>query len=254
MGLMPAGAQGVQRALAGGFEIPAAAPSGVVAEAELPDSPGYSSSLAQSSQGGYQPATNTRPKTPAGRLEKVIQPGQTAEKLTIGDKVLIGVRENATLPALAGWVISAGYEQAVNGSPNYGQTGKGFAQRLGAAAARSTSENIFSDSIIAPVLHQDPRYYRLGPEHNFVKRVLYAGTRGLITRTDGGRTTFNFSNVGGDLGGSALTQLYYPSLNRNFTDVMRTWGGSMGGDALGYLVSEFFPGGFTTFHVHKPQD
>jgi hypothetical protein len=222
-------------------------------EAEaLPDAP--SSTLVSSSAvpvEGYSFGGQTRPtKLPrqASPFAKTIEPGEVARKLTIGDKILLGVRENATYTAVGGWLLSAAYEQAVNGAPNYGQTGKGFAQRLGAAAARNASENIFSDSVIAPIMHQDPRYYRLGPGHNFFKRVVYSGTRGIITRTDGGHTTFNFSNVGGDLGGSALTQWYYPPINRSFTQVMQTWGGSIGGDAVGYLFAEFLPNGLGIFH------
>ena len=219
----------------------------------LPDAPGYSS-ISRSAAADEDNALNGQTRTStisqpeASQFAKTIQPGQKAPRLTIGDKILLGIRENATYTSVGGWLLSAAYAQAVDGSPNYGQTGKGFMQRLGAAAARNSSENIFSDSVIAPILHQDPRYYRMGPGHNFIKRVVYAGTRGVITRTDGGHPTFNFSNVGGDLGGSALTQWYYPPINRSFTEVMRTWGGSVGGDAVGYLFAEFLPSFSGVFH------
>jgi hypothetical protein len=218
--------------------------------AALPDSPGYSSSVgtAESADGGVGQTISQSREHASHHFDKVIQPGQTAQHLTVPDKVLLGFRENATLTSVGGWVLSATYEQIVNGSPNYGQTGKGYAQRLGAAAARNVSENVFSDSVIAPILHEDPRFYRMGPGHNFIKRLVYSGTRGIITKTDGGRQTINFANIGGDLAGSAVTQLYYPSGNRNFSQVMSTWGGSIGGDAVGYVLNEFLPGGLTSLH------
>ena len=69
----------------------------------------------------------------------------------------------------------------------------GWARRRLATSRR----NIFSDSVIAPILHEDPRYYKMGPGpgHSFIKRLFYSGTRGLITRTDGGRQTINFANI-----------------------------------------------------------
>jgi hypothetical protein len=224
-----------------------------VVDAALPDSPGYSSSVGAMADGagGAGQTIRQQQQRAAHHFDKVIQPGETAQHLTAADKVLLGFRENATLTAVGGWVLSATYEQIVNGSPNYGQTGKGYAQRLGAAAARNVSENVFSDSVIAPIMHEDPRYYRMGPGHNFIKRLVYSGTRGIITRTDGGRQTFNFANVGGDLAGSAVTQLYYPAGNRNFNQVMSTWGGSIGGDAVGYVLNEFLPSPFTTLHLKK---
>ncbi len=219
-------------------------------DAGLPDSPGYSTSEPAPGQSAGTPGpTGTQRAT--SHFDKVIEPGEQATRLTAGDKVLLGIRENATFGSVGGWILSASYEQAVNSSPNYGQTGKGYAQRLGAAAARNVSENIFSDSVIAPILHEDPRYYKLGPGNNFFKRLFYSGTRGLITRTDGGRQTINFANIGGDLGGSAVTQLYYPSGNRNFNQVMSTWGSSIGGDALGYVADEFLSGFLTTTHLKK---
>jgi hypothetical protein len=139
-----------------------------------------------------------------------------------------------------GWFASAGYEQLVNGSPNYGTDRGAFGQRLGAAALRDASEGIFSDSVMSPILHEDPRYYRLGPSHNFFVRVIYSGTRPIIGRTDGGRTTPNIANLAGTLAGAALASAYYPPLNRGFTQTMETFGGSVGGSAVGDLASEFF--------------
>jgi hypothetical protein len=234
-------------------EVSSSADASASPASALPDSPGYAAEPAMAGEGAQGNGGPRRGTPRASHFDKVIEPNQTAEKLSIGDKVLMGFRENATLTSLGGWVLSASYEQIVDGSPNYGQTGKGYAQRLGAAAARGVSENVFSDSVIAPIMHIDPRYYKMGPGHNFFKRVAYAGTRGIITKTDGGHTMINFANIGGDLGGSALTQLYYPSLNRNFTQVMQTWGGSIGGDAVGYLANEFLSGALTTMHLSKKQ-
>lgn len=221
--------------------------------APLPDAPGFSSSASAettptgnaATMGGF--GTGQIAGT-AGRYSKVVLPGQVAQRMSVHDKVVLGIRENFGIVPVAGWAISAGYEQATNGSPNYGQTGKGFAQRLGAAAARSSSENIFQDSVLASVLHEDPRYYKLGAGHNFFTRVIYAGTRPIIGRTDGGRRTINFSDLGGDLAGAALTQAYYPQLNRGTTEVLKTFGGSVGGDALGYLVTEFLSGALHLGH------
>lgn len=233
--------------------------------ATLPDSPGalaspaqpvFSSSLdtlPEAPEGGAQSNKGTKPPTGkvVGPYDKYIEPGEIAPKLTAHDKVVLGIKDAISPLSAAGWLISAGYEQATNGTPNYPQTGKGFAQRLGAAAARDASEGIFGDSILSPILHEDPRYYRMGPGHNFFKRATYSATRAIFVRTDGGRQTINFGNLGGNLGGSALTQLYYPSVNRSFDEVAKTFGGSVGGSALGFLASEFFPDILQAVHLQK---
>ena len=228
-------------------------------EANLPDAPGVSESSSSSGDLALTPPPpgvpgSTTPRE-AGKYDTVILPGQKAGKLTVHDKVIYGIRDSFSPISIVGWGLSAAYEQVTDGSPNYGvihntQTGKSFAQRLGAASARDTSETIFGESILAPVFHEDPRYYAQ-TNRKFLYRVAYAATRPIITRTDGGRTTVNFSNLGGNLAGSALAQAYYPPLNQGFTEVMKTFGGSIGGSALGDLASEFLPGLLEAVHFKK---
>ncbi len=216
--------------------------------ASLPDAPVASS--AEYPAGGAHDAKPAEPTPPvADSFDKYILPGQQAPALHARDKFILGVRDAVSPLSAIGWLASAGYEQGVNGSPNYGQTGTGFAQRLGASAARASSEGIFGDSILAPLLHEDPRYYQLGRGHSFVRRLVYSGTRGLITRTDGGHTTVNLANLGGNLGGAALTNLYYPSLNTSFSETAKTFGGSVGGSALGFVVSEFLSDTLQFLHL-----
>jgi hypothetical protein len=184
----------------------------------------------------------------AGHLDKYIEPGQRVPQLRVGDKILLGFRDAASPLSAVGWIVTAGWAQLVNGSPNYGTNRIAFAQRFGAAAARDSSEGIFTDSIMAPVFHEDPRYYKMGPGHNFIKRAAYAATRPLITRTDGGHTTINLAFLSGNLAGSALTQAYYPPVNRGFSQVLQTFGGSIGGGALGFVASEFLGDILHVFH------
>jgi hypothetical protein len=231
----------------------------------LPDSPGTISAANATSDNiafaDPSPAQTTiqsfihpaPPTATAAPLDKYIEPGQQAAKITAGDKILIGLRHSVSLFSMAGWVGSAEYGQLLNGSPNYGTNGKAFAQRLGAAAARNGSQAIFADSVMAPILHEDPRYYIMGPGHSILKRTVYAITRPLITRTDSGRSTVNFSLLTGNLAGSALTQAYYPPVNRGFSQTMQTFGNSLGGSAIGFAVSEFTGDILKAIHLTKSQ-
>ena len=180
--------------------------------------------------------------------QKHIQPGQIAPTLTAGDKVLLGVKNAFTPFEASGWFVSSGYSQLMNGSPNYGTDRGAFGQRLGAAAVRDSSESIFSDSVMANFFHEDPRYYQMGPTHNFFVRLVYSGTRPIFTRMDSGRISLNLASLTGTLGGAALTNLYYPQANRGTTQTMETFGGSLGGSALSDVVSEFYGSFKHMFH------
>jgi len=188
----------------------------------------------------------------AGPYTKYIEPGESAPRLTVRDKVILGLKDAVSPFSMTAWVSSAAYEQVFDNSPNYGQTGEGFAKRLGASALRDFTEGTFGDSVLAPLLHEDPRYYRMGKGHPLLKRVVYAGTRGLITRTDSGHTTLNFANTGGNLAGSFLTDAYYPARNTTFSETMETFGTSVGGSAFGFVVTEFLPDVFHAFHLPAP--
>lgn len=203
----------------------------------LPDAPQASSSL--QFVGSTGAARQSAPSV-ADTFAKYIEPGQTAPKLSGFDKVLLGARHSTSSFAAATWVISAGYEQVLNSRPNYGQTVRGFAQRVGADAARNVSEGVFSDSVLAPILHEDPRYYKLGPGHPLNERLRHALLRPIFTRTDAGDRTINFAQIGGTLAGAGLTDAYYPSINRTTGATLITFGTSMGGGAVGYLFNEFF--------------
>ncbi len=173
--------------------------------------------------------------------------------MTVKEKVVGGLKDSVSLFSAAGWLGSAGWEQLWNSSPNYGTDSGAFGQRLGAAALRGISEGVFSDSLFAPIFHEDPRYYVMGKGHNFFKRAIYAGTRTIITRTDDGHTTINLALLAGNFAGSALTIPYYPAVNTSFKEVGITFGGSIGGSAVGFVVNEFIVDALVGLHIKKAQ-
>ncbi len=189
----------------------------------------------------------------ASPSDKYIEPGQQAPHLTAGDKVRLGLRDAVSPFAAIGWITSAAYSQAIDSSPNYGQGWGPFGQRLGASAARASSEGIFSDSVFAPIFHEDPRYYRIGPGRNVVHRALYAVTRVVVSRSDDGRATPNFSLIAGNAAGSILTNAYYPQSNRTVRNTAETFAGSIGGSALGFVVSEFLSDALGIVHLQKTE-
>ena len=204
-------------------------------QSALPNAP---SSSASAHAG--QDAEGTHPAV-ASRREKFIFPGQTAPSLTGKDKFNMGLIHGISFYSATGWVLAAEYNQVLDGAPNYGTDTGAYGQRLGSAALRGYSEEVFGTSILAPLLHEDPRFYRMGPGHSVARRTWYAVTRTLVTRNDVGGATANWSLLGGNLTGAALTNAYYPARNRSAGQTFRTYAGSMGGATFGFVVDEFLP-------------
>ena len=234
------------------------------ASAGLPDAPGEASSPGSGattaqptghllSNDSSLVTKNTTPSSlpEASHTQRYPLPGQSAPVLTSHDKVVMGLQGAFSPYAAVGWISAAGYEQVTGTTPYYGSDRGAFGQRLGAAAIRAISEDTLADSVLAPVFHEDPRYYRLGPTHKPFARLIYAVTRSVITRDDQGRTVPNLSQIGGNLAGSALTNAYYPAANRSASQTMETFGGSLGGTALGDAIAEFFGGMLFDHHSHR---
>ncbi|GGG64095.1 hypothetical protein [Edaphobacter dinghuensis] len=236
--------------------------------AALPDAPGEafrsignnsvevvdsSSTSAEASSDAMPTAQRAPQRATASRWSKLVLPGQQAPVLTDKDKFLLGAKDSVSLYSMTGWVFSAGFSQLLNKTPNYGTDKGAYGQRLGAASIRNISEDIFGTSVMAPILREDPRYYRMGRGHSVTRRAVYAATRLFITRTDSGRATPNLALFTGNLEAAALTNAYYPARNRGASQTMLTFGASLGGSMIGFGVSEFLGDALELAHIKKSE-
>jgi hypothetical protein len=217
-----------------------------------PDSPAFlfssSSRAAHPDSASVDPAPKVIFKH-SPHLQMIVRPEEIGDPMTVQDKVAAGLKTSVF--SATGSLAAAGWKQLTHGRPNYGTDSGAFGQRLGAAATLSTSNSLFSHSVFAPIFHEDPRYYVMGSGHPFLKRLVYAGTRVLITRTDSGHSTPNFALFAGTAASSALTVTYYPAKNTTFSGVAETFGGSLGGSALGFVVDEFIVDALADLHLKK---
>jgi hypothetical protein len=184
---------------------------------------------------------DSKPQPTANRYAHVIQPGQDAQRLSAGDKLIVAARAELSPVVILSAAFSAGYEQLTDDDPNYGSDEPAFGKRFGAAVLRHTSTEFLADGVFPALLHQDPRYYRLGVGHTVMKRGLYAAERVMITRQDSGRNNFNYSTVLGELAASGLTQAYYPERSRSVGVVMNNWLTGFAFDAAWNGFHEFWP-------------
>jgi len=141
------------------------------------------------------------------------------------------------LPALL-----AGEQQATNATPEFYQEEAGYGRYFWHTYLDQTSENYWVE-FIGPVLtREDTRYYTLGSaKAGWLKRMGYALSRAVVTRNDAGANTFNISEVVGAGSAAGLSNLYYPSTERNFSNTADRWGVNVGVDAVTFVVREFWP-------------
>ena len=132
--------------------------------------------------------------------------------LTAKLKFSLALRVARDPVTLAGVALLAGSEQAAN-EPQYVQGAAGYGERFAADYANGFS-NIMFDGVVFPVLlHQDPRYFVRGTGST-QSRVVHALESLVVTHGDNGRLQPNYSSIGGDLASAAVSNLYYPRVNR----------------------------------------
>ena len=134
--------------------------------------------------------------------------------------------------------LGAGITQPGNSQPQYGEGSDAFGQRVGAIAAGYGSAKFFTEDLLPTVLHQDPRYFQKG-EGKVASRIWYAATRTLVTRQDSGKSNINASFLGGFAMSVALSNSYYPDLNRNASDAAARYGEGVAISAVFNVVREF---------------
>jgi hypothetical protein len=105
---------------------------------------------------------------------------------------------------------------------------------------------------LSTALHQDPRYFR-SRKKKAIPRAWYTVTRVLVTRSDDGHDTFNFSEFLGTLFTSSLQNAYYPERDRGFGKTMDRFLGAPSSDASSNLLREFWPDMRRISRKHAPE-
>jgi hypothetical protein len=203
-----------------------------------------------------QPALNDAPDRILGVIPNYLtveNPQQRVIPLTVKQKFTLFAKETFDPFTAASSAAGAALSQIDNDDPKYGHGGGPYAERFGAAVADVTTQNFFSDAVLASLLHEDPRYFRRGPEFGVWYRVGYALSRVVATRTDSGKNQFNYSGMLGMSMGIALSNAYYPDASVSGKEVAYRFGTSLAASALGNLLPEFWPDIHEKFFHRKPR-
>jgi hypothetical protein len=141
-----------------------------------------------------------------------------AAPLTSKQKFRLALRTSIDPAAFVVTGIAAGIEQWQNYFSGYGQGSQGYAKRFSAAYADGFVSTMIGAAILPSLLHQDPRYFYRGTG-SIGSRALYAISTVVICKGDNGHWQPNYSNVLGNLASAGISNLYYPSTNRNGAQV-----------------------------------
>ena len=134
--------------------------------------------------------------------------------LNTRQKMRLAWRSNLDPLTFAGVGFVTGIEQAENAFSGYGQGAAGYGKRFGASYADVAISTFLGSAVLPAVFRQDPRYFYQGTGSTR-SRLWHAVKSSFMCRGDNGHWGPNYSNVGGALATGAISNLYYPSSDRN---------------------------------------
>ena len=163
----------------------------------------------------------------------------TYKPLTTAEKYHIAFEDSFDWPnffLLAGYAAQS--QVAANGFHHNGGM-RGFASFYARGFGDQIIGSYITDAILPSLLHDDPRYFRLGTG-TFWHRTYYATSRIFVTRRDNGKSRFNITEIAGNIGVDAITTWYYPE-SQSAAEGLERFGMQLGNDVVSNILTEFWP-------------
>ena len=160
--------------------------------------------------------------------------------MTPRGKFVLATHDSVDYTGFTWTAILAGQAMATRSDPELGTGIKGYGRYYWRTFADGISGTFFTEAIVPSLTHEDPRYFTLG-HGGFFRRFGYALSRTVVTKTDSGGLSFNWSEVGGNALEAALSNAYYPPEERGWRQTARDWGQQMESAVLNNIVKEFWP-------------
>ncbi len=247
-----------QSLLIGAALIYVSCPAFAQTQQEQPPNPGVAPPT-QEQEATTKPQTQEVPQPPAVPSKDDSEGKQTKRMLWVVPN-FAAVSANSQLPPLSTrekfvlaahdsvvdyssftWAgILAGQAMALNSDPELGHGAVGYGRYYWRTFTDGVSGTFFTEAIVPAIMHEDPRYYTM-ERGGFFRRTGYAISRAFLTKTDSGRTRFNFSEVVGNALEAGLSNAYYPPEERGLSQTAQNWGTQMESAVLNHVFQEFWP-------------
>lgn len=169
-----------------------------------------------------------------------VSPNTELPPLTTRGKFDLAMHDSIDYSGFTWTAILAGQAMATRSDPELGTGIKGYGRYFWRTFADGVSGTFFTEAIIPSITHEDPRYYTLG-HGGFFRRFGYALSRTVVTKTDSGGLSFNWSEVAGNALEAGLSNAYYPPGERGLRQTARDWGTQMESAVLNNIAKEFWP-------------
>jgi hypothetical protein len=228
-------------------------------QAAQDEQPGSAEVSSSKSDDEAQPKPRTAPPTPDDQKKEDNSEGKQTKRilgivpnfaavsantqlppLTVRGKFKLGTEDSVDYSAFVWTGFVAAQSMALKSYPELGHGAAGYGRYYWRAFVDQAFGTFFTEAIVPSVTHEDPRYYTLG-HGGFFRRTAYALSRVVITKSDSGGRSFNYSEIVGNALEAGLSNAYYPPEERGLRKTAENWGTQLEAAALNNIAKEFWP-------------
>jgi hypothetical protein len=180
-------------------------------------------------------------RSAVGTNLQLIQGPEQSTPLGASGKFRLAVKNFSDPLNIAATALDSGISTATSSSKSAFGTGwPGFGSRFGMSMSDEALSEFFSTYLVSTLAHQDPHYHR-DPSSSTGKRIVYALSRVVISRSDSGKPMFNFAEFVGTTASSLVESSYHFERDESPGAVSSRILVSIGSDAGWNLMNEFLP-------------
>jgi len=200
------------------------------------------------------PLSRQQPKRILGLMPnyRSVSGGAVRARPTFKSNFIIATKQNFDYSSFIFNEITSLAAEGLNEHPRLGK-GIGGAWAYSWRGFVDKSDGTYLQAFLLPsILHEDNRYYPMGTGSPS-KRVAYASTRWLITRTYGGHQTLNLASLGGKVATQAISKSYYPAGTTPLSALAEKFAFGIDREVGFTIFREFYPDIAThALHRRKP--
>ena len=161
--------------------------------------------------------------------------------LTPAEKFRLALRNFSDPVNIGGTALDSEISNLTSSSRSAFGTGwSGFGKRFGMSMADDGLNEFFSTFLVSSLMHQDPHYHR-NPGASVGRRIFYALSRVVVTRSDFGKPMFNYAEFAGTTASALVEIPYHFERDESPGATSRRIFVSIGSDAAWNLMNEFLP-------------
>jgi hypothetical protein len=235
------GKEGIALSSAALTGIAALVPDDQVAPATAPSKPGHT--VPVDDQGNPIPLERRQPQRILGLLPNFRSVSRGAKPPAPGWKYnfKVATHQATDYSSFVFLGLTSLTAEAMNMHPALGKGAPGFYAYTWRGFLDKTDNTYMAAWLLPSILHEDTRFYALGPGHSVPIRALYVISRQAVARTYGGRNTPNIAGIGGKVITQAVSRSYYPSSATTFSVLATKFAYSVMRDVAFSSVREFYP-------------